>query len=617
MVGILQSGRSDRKVILVVYDPSTQACQKALETIQLRESTLPMRPTVELISWPSSGALEVLRSADAKLREMNLGDAFEMRGQMVALLPSGLVLANCQADVMQLIAEMEYMAMVQPPLPQVTIQIERHLGPLRALRLAAGEAPGVWWRKAETISRVADALDDICFCVIDDFLPLELMHQLARGIESSRPQGHIPAEGKNGWTRGGTARAAEAIHSEGDFEKRNERLARSLMNPSRGDVLKFADGDDAMPGTSRLCSAVDDLVMGLKRCPQVASRLENTDFANAAMFTVYPGNAARYIKHTDNSLITDGRRLTAILYLNQGWEPSHGGQLRIFEPTMQSMRTKMDVDPIWNRLLIFWATEDVPHEVLPSYRDRAAVSLWYACAKECLQTEEAFKRLVSKIRCVGDQSREERLMAAGEGEEQMRLLGVLGRSLALLSRREALNSAAALDERQGVLAAVEHDFAGCEAHRRQRARLNTLFGWDARAASVQRQIMESQLQQLGMFEALGLAPPPGVKAMASVEDVAAGQTSAPAFTEEFCRRTDRERRERRERSAISVAPAEAPVATRAALPSPVAPAPMSTKPAPEFSLAQSTDDLATAMRRVMPGSSILGVPRPTHFEVVD
>lgn len=41
-------------------------------------------------------------------------------------------------------------------------------------------------------------------------------------------------------------------------------------------------------------------------------------------FAIYPGGASRYIKHVDNTLGTDGRRLTAVLYLNRHW--SLGGE---------------------------------------------------------------------------------------------------------------------------------------------------------------------------------------------------------------------------------------------------------------------------------------------------
>ena len=41
-------------------------------------------------------------------------------------------------------------------------------------------------------------------------------------------------------------------------------------------------------------------------------------------FAIYPGGASRYIKHVDNTLRTDGRRLTAVLYLNRHWSAEGG-----------------------------------------------------------------------------------------------------------------------------------------------------------------------------------------------------------------------------------------------------------------------------------------------------
>jgi len=46
------------------------------------------------------------------------------------------------------------------------------------------------------------------------------------------------------------------------------------------------------------------------------------------MAAVYPGNGARFRRHIDNTA-NDGRVLTAVLYLNPGWDPAHGGALRI------------------------------------------------------------------------------------------------------------------------------------------------------------------------------------------------------------------------------------------------------------------------------------------------
>ena len=47
----------------------------------------------------------------------------------------------------------------------------------------------------------------------------------------------------------------------------------------------------------------------------------------------------------------DGRRLTAILYLNPDWRPAHGGQLRLYPPFAPSV----DVEPWHDRMVLFFS----------------------------------------------------------------------------------------------------------------------------------------------------------------------------------------------------------------------------------------------------------------------
>eukprot|EP00928_Gymnodinium_smaydae_P073341 TRINITY_DN56558_c0_g1_i1.p1 TRINITY_DN56558_c0_g1~~TRINITY_DN56558_c0_g1_i1.p1 ORF type:complete len:671 (-),score=159.40 TRINITY_DN56558_c0_g1_i1:38-1987(-) len=500
----LHPGAAGRRTIAVIFDASAAACAAALRVIRLREESLPSgEATVELIPWPSARAEPLLRAAADRLREMNLGADYAMRGKMVAVLPSGLVIPDCHEDVMQLIYEMESMSMVLPPSPETAAVVGRHAAKLERLRLEG--SPGCWWRGDAAVSTAADCLAEASFCILDDFLPERLAEELAAAIWTKRPTGRVPAEGLNGWTRGGTARAAEVLSdgAEGSAAVRQERLARTLLGHARGDILRYADGDAAMAGTAGLLAATDALIEALRAQPRLAGRLEHVAFANSAMFTVYPGDAARYIKHTDNSLMTDGRRLTVILYLNKGWEPADGGCLRLFEPTMQSMRTKRDVEPIWNRLVAFWSTDEVPHEVLSSFRDRAAVSIWYICARESLGTEDAFKRIIGRTRCIGREDRIARLVAAAETEEQRKLLLGLGDG-------GGGGRCAGVDASE-LLAAVAADFGGCERFRRLRAHLDGIFGWSRREAEVARATAEAGERGLQLFDALGLPePPPGV-----------------------------------------------------------------------------------------------------------
>ena len=84
----------------------------------------------------------------------------------------------------------------------------------------------------------------------------------------------------------------------------------------------------------------------------------------------YPGGGAHYDRHVDAHAGTELRRVTALLYLNKGWRPDHGGQLRLH------VDPPLDVPPELNRLVVF-LSEKVHHEVLPSFAQRLAVTAWY------------------------------------------------------------------------------------------------------------------------------------------------------------------------------------------------------------------------------------------------
>ncbi|KAI1720507.1 2OG-Fe(II) oxygenase superfamily domain-containing protein [Ditylenchus destructor] len=93
-----------------------------------------------------------------------------------------------------------------------------------------------------------------------------------------------------------------------------------------------------------------------------------------AMIAVYPGNGTRYVKHVDNP-IADGRCITTIYYCNEDWNlADHGGTLRLYP---ESSKLPMDIDPQADRIIFFWSDRRNPHEVLPVYRHRYAITIWY------------------------------------------------------------------------------------------------------------------------------------------------------------------------------------------------------------------------------------------------
>jgi SM-20-related protein len=79
----------------------------------------------------------------------------------------------------------------------------------------------------------------------------------------------------------------------------------------------------------------------------------------------------RYAPHRDTFAHDPARRVTAILYLNPGWEPSWGGELRAYEP--DGMR---DIAPTAGTFVLF-SSAHLRHEVLPVRRERWAATAWY------------------------------------------------------------------------------------------------------------------------------------------------------------------------------------------------------------------------------------------------
>ena len=77
-----------------------------------------------------------------------------------------------------------------------------------------------------------------------------------------------------------------------------------------------------------------------------------------------------YKRHLDQFRQENNRKISIILYLNKAWQPTNGGQLRIyFEGGME------DVFPTAGKLVCM-RSDIIEHEVLPSSRERLSVTGW-------------------------------------------------------------------------------------------------------------------------------------------------------------------------------------------------------------------------------------------------
>lgn len=186
---------------------------------------------------------------------------------------------------------------------------------------------------------IADGLAENGYALADQFLSQSEVKAIVGGIEF----------------RQGVGRFRKAGIGKQQQHQVNEAI--------RGDYIQWVDKSAAAPELASYLDRVRDLM----------HRLNETLFLSMKDFeihmTVYPAGSF-YKRHLDQFKKDDHRKLSIICYLNEAWEESHGGQLRIYLPTGPT-----DILPIAGRLVCF-RSDQLEHEVLPATRDRLSLTGW-------------------------------------------------------------------------------------------------------------------------------------------------------------------------------------------------------------------------------------------------
>jgi len=159
----------------------------------------------------------------------------------------------------------------------------------------------------------------------------------------------------------------------------------------RSDLVTWTDGSSQdTPHINSLLDSIDTIVMTANKAPNNGELGKyRINSRTKAMIACYPGEGTHYVKHIDNPN-KDGRCITAIYYLNRDWDPKRdGGTLKIYSACVPGVIAQ--VNPIFDRLIFFWSDRRNPHEVLPSYRDRNAITVWYMDDRELLEFKERKK----------------------------------------------------------------------------------------------------------------------------------------------------------------------------------------------------------------------------------
>ncbi|RLN58603.1 hypothetical protein BBJ28_00009104 [Nothophytophthora sp. Chile5] len=146
------------------------------------------------------------------------------------------------------------------------------------------------------------------------------------------------------------------------------KTPRNLDTPAK-------DEEATNPAILHLRKQVESLVYALKKVSPELD-LRNVTSTQFAIF-VYTYSTAQ--KDERGASSNDGlvRLVTCVYYLNEQWEPEHAGHLRVHlkgSPLLPA--SHWDVPPKLDTLVVFRSL-DVEHEVMPTYHERMAVTIWY------------------------------------------------------------------------------------------------------------------------------------------------------------------------------------------------------------------------------------------------
>jgi SM-20-related protein len=158
-------------------------------------------------------------------------------------------------------------------------------------------------------------------------------------------------------------------HANGGFHRAGVGSGRAeVLAEVRGDAILWLEADDPSLGTQPYLKAAEAFRLRANRALFLGLNELESHFA------VYPSGAF-YKKHLDRFRDDDRRTLTMIVYLNEPWAESDGGQLR-FWPDPSGEGEYIDFKPDGGTLVAF-LSDQYWHEVLPARRQRLALTGWF------------------------------------------------------------------------------------------------------------------------------------------------------------------------------------------------------------------------------------------------
>ena len=307
----------------------------------------------------------------------------------------------------------------------------------------------MWWCMDTALQEMrAQFVESTNHCVIDDFLGPDAFAKVLADVIQAKSEGMLDVDGllsfkgreetirtdRLGWFdcsetptgAGGVECHFTQSQGDGTGDEAKSGPASAYVDPAQSKSgPKWTHLQYLLQRIETLVSELGDVDTATSSSAEnraanseIGDMLASCKTRSKVMVTCYDGkedDSSKYTRHVDNGN-RNGRRVTAIYYLNEGWKQSHGGVLRLYAnadaseksesrgllaPHKVSGRTgsahdidsqsggeemaigvdntsiHCAVEPKADRLVLFLADWRTPHEVLPTHKDRLAVTVWF------------------------------------------------------------------------------------------------------------------------------------------------------------------------------------------------------------------------------------------------
>ena len=163
---------------------------------------------------------------------------------------------------------------------------------------------------------------------------------------------------------------AEASHAA-------DRLERAGVGRTEDNTLDLSIRRDKTRWFDRSSTAQTDYLDLMETVRQTVNQeLFLGLFSYEAHFAVYePGGF--YKRHFDAFRGRRNRMLSSVFYLNEDWQPGLEGELLIYAPEADEHAAPIEAVLPEIGTLVLFLSEDIPHEVRPTARDRYSIAGWF------------------------------------------------------------------------------------------------------------------------------------------------------------------------------------------------------------------------------------------------